>query len=327
MKLNILYTINQKYIDIMLASIMSLYFNNSHNELSFHIITEGFSSSDYAHVESILKQIPNVDIHFYSLDNYDIEKYDIPSWRGSQIGNARLFFQDIIKLDDIKNLLYLDADTIVVNDLAGILSYESAINATYDSISIPELKERNLTEYFNSGVLFFNIDKWLNGDYLRTIIDYNQNNQKALVYPDQDLLNYALASKINKMPFRYNMGPYAMATKFNYNKHFYDGRSRLLDFSAIKEDIEDPVILHSYGAYSSKPWMDNKVNPFNEDFEYYMNFVNQEFTKEKLTGLKRLIYRNRNLYYFLLLSRGLLAQNRNKLTKHVRELKNNSSNV
>ena len=66
---------------------------------------------------------------FYRLEDYPIDDYGIPSWRGTQIANARLFFPRIIKEQnpDIDNLLYIDSDTLIKNDLSGLDSYNDKL--------------------------------------------------------------------------------------------------------------------------------------------------------------------------------------------------------
>ena len=68
---------------------------------------------------------PNVELYFYDIATFDIEKYGISNWRGTQIANARLFYQNILgaSVSEMDNLLYLDSDTIVVSDLNDLEEY------------------------------------------------------------------------------------------------------------------------------------------------------------------------------------------------------------
>ena len=98
-------------------------------------------------------------LSYYRLEDYAIEKYNIPSWRGTQIANARLFFQDIIKLDSINKLAYLDADTISRIDLSELFTYERAINAVPETRLKSSVERLGLSNYFNSGVFLFDMKK------------------------------------------------------------------------------------------------------------------------------------------------------------------------
>ena len=113
--MHILYTIDKKYLDIMLASIYSMVEKGGLKSIHFHIVTSGFDEEEKDKLEKFFNILPNVKYTFYRLEDYPIDDYGIPSWRGTQIANARLFFPSIIKEQnpDIDNLLYIDSDTLI----------------------------------------------------------------------------------------------------------------------------------------------------------------------------------------------------------------------
>ena len=96
MDLNILYTTDHNYSNITAVSILSTIMNNKNCRLHFHVITADFEEEDYRLLKAITEENEDVDLNFYDFDNFNIEDFNIPSWRGTQIANARLFFQDII---------------------------------------------------------------------------------------------------------------------------------------------------------------------------------------------------------------------------------------
>lgn len=54
-------------------------------------ITNSFSLDDFLTIDNFMRLDERV-LSYYRLEDYAIEKYNIPSWRGTQIANARLFF-------------------------------------------------------------------------------------------------------------------------------------------------------------------------------------------------------------------------------------------
>ena len=74
-KTDILYTSDNRYIDIMLASILSLVLNSNLKNIRIHIITENFSSEDYKKVENLIYSYSNVDLYFYPIEQINIDKY------------------------------------------------------------------------------------------------------------------------------------------------------------------------------------------------------------------------------------------------------------
>jgi len=73
-----------------------------------------------------MKKYNNIEISCYPLEKFNIDRFKIPNWRGSQIANARLFFEIILNqnISNIQQLLYLDADTMIVDDLTNLNNYK-----------------------------------------------------------------------------------------------------------------------------------------------------------------------------------------------------------
>lgn len=318
-KLDILYTTNDKYLDICLASILSLIRNGGISKLRLHIITSDFTKENYQKLDKVLIHY-NCEYYIYDINKFDINKYNIPNWRGTQIANARLFFQDIIKnnLSNMENLLYLDSDLIVVNRLNDLEEYKNnAICAVKDSCSKAYLEKMGgLSKYFNSGVLFFNVNEWLNNNYQDELIHFLENNKLQLTYPDQDILNCALDGKIVELPINYNLSANAYLFNSIGQKLYYNER---LNYS--HKDVclakQNPKILHSTGILGIKPWMKNKVNPFNDLFMEYILEVNPEFKKVEISKLKKVLSTYPTLFKIMVLIKVYMPD---KIQDYVRKI-------
>lgn len=261
-ELDILYTINDKYIDIMLGSILSLLYNGNLTKVRLHIITSNFKLEDYKKIETVLSKF-NLEIYFYDLEEYDIEKYNIPNWRGTQIANARLFFKEILdkNLSQINNLLYIDSDTVVVSSLNELDAYKNyVVSAVKDGCYKSYLQKMNVCSYFNSGVILFNVEKWICGDYQDKIFRTIENPPKEIIYPDQDIFNVSLEGNINELPLNYNMGTNAFLFDNLGLKLYFDNESNI-SYEEVVEAKKDPKILHSIGVSSIKPWTNNNIHP------------------------------------------------------------------
>ncbi len=309
MTLNVLYTANHNYVNIMASSLLSLIINNKDTNIHFHIITSSFTEVDYILINNIIKGARNCQVSYYDLDNYDISKYSIPDWRGTQIANARLFFADIIETKKMGKLLYLDSDTIVVGDLSELHSFEGTISAVPEPVLKYRLKGLGISKYYNSGVLLIDVPSWVNNDYQKKIIDFRMSNPELkLMAPDQDLLNASLNSSISELPYKYNIWPAALIDFLNLNRAFYQDKRRSVNNFKV-EDIQDRKIYHSAGLVGIKPWMENKVNPMNEDFEKYMEMINPDLNKEKLHGIKKILANNKELLYLMIYLRNCVLPN------------------
>ena len=299
-KNNILYSSDNKYIDIMLSSILSLIKNSNLSDIKLHIITENFSSKDYKKVESFISNFSNIELNFYPIEEINIDKYKIPDWRGCQIANSRLFFQEIIddKLTSMKNLLYLDSDTIIVSDLNDIYDYQDkTICACKDRVRKNYSKKLNLDEYYNSGVLFLNTEKWIKDDCQDRIIKQLSSEERKLTFPDQDILNITFKDQISTLPLKYNVNPDTFIYKNIIGKLYFNQKERNISYEEALAARRDPKILHSYGLSEIKPWSKNKVNPYNEIYMEYISKINPDFNQEELTDLKRIMNINTNLFY------------------------------
>lgn len=289
--LNVLYTVNRKFKDIMLASIISLIENSGIAKINLHIITADFSDEDYKRIEAILDNYSSVDYDFYPLEDFNINRFGIPDWRGTQIANARLFFQDILgkKIADIDKLLYLDSDTIVVDDLNDLANYnDSSLAAVKDLVKKRAIEYLGVPVYYNSGVLYVNVDSWIKNSFQDMLLESIEGIRDDLSFPDQDILNLALAREIDSLPAMYNVGPIEFAFSDIFNNIYFNTKIRQVGVEEIKMAHEHPKILHAYGYGNIKPWTNNSINPFNEKFMEYLLKANPEFQREEVTGINKL---------------------------------------
>lgn len=318
-KFDILFTANKKYIDIMLASIYSLLLNSNLPSVRLHIICEGFDKEDYERVESIIKQFKSVEVYFYPLENYNISKYNIPDWHGTQIANARLFFGDIIKpyILNIENLLYLDSDTITVGTLSDLTQYQNGLHAVKDSCLHHYYKSlNNLSSYYNSGVLYFDVKEWMNNDYQSKLLQALKDSNVELSYPDQDILNYTIGNEINELPVKYNIPPHAYLFKGKLKKIYFNPSFRNISHQEIDEATNDPRIIHTYGLTGIKPWQ-TPFNPFFNEYMKYIRQINPDFQVEELDRFKKVLIMAPHLYQALLIARTYMSES---IEKKVRTL-------
>lgn len=299
-KIDVLYIINDKYLDIMKSSLYSLLENSELKNLNIHVITENLSKKDFFDIEKIVSLFDINDVFFYNMP--DIDTLGLPNWRGNQIANARLFLTEIMKnkLFDINKLLYLDADTIIKSSLTDLYNYDNySIMAVKDHATISYRKKlsEDIKHYYNSGVLLININDWLKKDYMKKISDFIQFNNKKLFLPDQDVLNCALYDEFSELPLKYNITPYEYIFNSFQEKMFYCKKTDI-SIEEINEAKKDPKIIHTIGLFDIKPWHENNVNPFNDDYLKYLLKVNPNFDKKKLSKIKQIITYNPQLFYY-----------------------------
>ena len=310
-KFDVLFTTDKGYIDIMLASLYSFLLNSKLENIRVHIITKDFSLEDYKRVEQITNLFNNIELYFYPLENFDIDKYNIPKWRDGQISNSRLFFETILKpyILDIKKLLYLDCDTITISNLIELKNTDSllmckdicCLNKYYKNLY-------NLDSYYNSGVILIDVDEWTNNGYQEKIIKFLENNKNIkLSYPDQDIINCALSKHINELPINYNLPPHAYMFNKNFSKLYFNEKRRNVSRNEVEVAKKDVRIIHSYGLSGIKPWH-GSFNPFSEEFMKYILEINPNFKPDELDKMKKLVSKFPHLYRTMLLARTYMPE-------------------
>lgn len=286
---HILYTSDKNYFPHMLTSIYSLLENNREAPIMIHIIYSGFGSEEEKRLEDLVKLYPNSNIQLYNISKISkiMSKFNIPKWNGVDIPNARLFFHEVIP--NISKVLYLDCDTTIVSSLDELfqMEIETPIAAVKEP-NIPQHIRENtsLTSYYNSGVLFFNTTLFEKERCPEKIYHFMKENHMNLVYPDQDILNLALPSGIQALSMKYNVNPliYHLKRYSNMTKKMYRRNPNIYkDFyplGDILKDLETPHILHNLEYYCTRVWQQNRVHPFNRDYDKYRLMWDEDYKKD-----------------------------------------------
>ena len=320
-KLNVLYNTDNNYVDIVMASMISLMENSLFDEVDFHIITANFDSSCYQKIERLYECYPNLNIFYYDLENFPIDEYNINSWRGTQISNSVLFFQSIIgsKINSMNNLLYLDGDTIIVNPLVNIKEYDDGIYLARDAGLMRYNKNiLGITkDYYNSGVIYINIPYWIENNCEGKIKNFLLNNNASkLIHPDQDVINVSLNKELNSLPLSYNYPMYFDLFNEREKKLFFN-KNRNISYEEVTKQEIVPNILHAYGAFGITPWSNNSVNPYNDIFMKYIYKANSDYSLKELDFIRRIISCNESVFKTALIIKGYTPERVNNKVKEL----------
>ena len=161
----------------------------------------------------------------------------------------RLFIPEIVKGD---KALYLDADIVVTQCIDDLYNTDisntflAAVN-NHDVYNYQDLEMECSAKYFNSGVMLINLNYWRAGNIKERVVEFIVRKPEAVQYLDQDGLNSVINGNWLELHPRYNLH-----TRLLYIE--YDSSP------AIKEAIEDPVIIHYTG--SSKPCQFMNNHPY-----------------------------------------------------------------
>ena len=279
---DVLYTTDNNYFIHMLTSIYSLIENNQDIFLNIHIIEDNLETMNKKRLYLLTEIYKNIRINIFSIKLIEksMNKFDIPKWRNTNIANARLFANEIIKCN---KLLYLDSDTAIVNSIKNVYDMDTSPLYAVKEIKIPMHLENQLNYYYNSGVMLFNFDEWENDHCIEKIYNILKTNTINLQFPDQDLINLAIEN-ISTLPLNYNIFPIVkMMEKHPFlSKFFYTKNNSFYSKDEIKKAILNPIIYHNLDFLNIRPWDNNIIHPYNNIYRYYRKIFDDDYIPNKI---------------------------------------------
>lgn len=190
-------------------------------------------------------------LSFHCLDEERV--VGLPRWEYISVEMwFRVFLGEL--LPDLDRILYVDADTIVMDSLAPLAELElgDAYVAAVRNLFMPEHADRPARlgippgqVYFNSGVLLLNLDAIRRDDCQRDLLELARSGDERLVFPDQDALNLVLGPRMRELHPRWNAMNSVLV--FPWARETFSGE-------AIEVARVNPAIRHYEGPGMSKPW-------------------------------------------------------------------------
>lgn len=195
--INISLASDSKYCRHMCVAMASVLENASDN-VCFYIFDGGISDVQKNKVEKILKNHPESSISYLKVENKIVEKLPLVDKHLSLTAYHRLFAASCIP-DSVDKLIYIDCDTITVGDIKQF--YDTDISNYYfgaclDGNTKYHTERTGAPNYINSGVMLINLKKWREDNLEQKFIDYMNNPNNVLGFPDQDVLNIVCSGNI-----------------------------------------------------------------------------------------------------------------------------------
>ena len=244
---------SDNYIFPILVSITSALENCNLNKtfLTYHILCgPDITNLTILILRSLINNYPfNFEIIFYDMGKNFIQLYHK---RISQACYYRILSPIIFNVDTI---IYLDGDTLVLNDLNEMYQYSTGNNYILGFLEYSSYNEMDkigiyTDKYINSGVILLNLQKMRKDDKIFEIVKAVKD-KKYLGKQDQSLLNYVFYQRIDILPSKFVI--------FNF---FEEGDAEIylnsirvnLDIEEFIEAIKNPTIVHLV-LCSPKAWL------------------------------------------------------------------------
>ena len=247
--MNILVTINKKYLsifDTMLNSLM----NNNQTKLDIFILANDITNDDI----KAIKVNSNVSLH---LIHYVDSKLDLAptSKRYPSVIYYRLVAANYLP-SNIERVLYLDPDIIVLKSLESLYNMDfenslfigaSNVRKFLTKFNESKNKAPKNSPYLNTGVLLINLKELRKYDCSQMIYDYISKNKNVLTLPDQDILQGLFGDKIKLVDhLKYNL------SDRNIKLNNLRVKNEKIDCNWVNNNC---YIIHFFGK--NKPWKEN----------------------------------------------------------------------
>ena len=254
---HIVFGIDDDFVRPLGVLMTSIIENNKNENIEFHIISKYISKEN----RRIIKQFAienDININIYIIDETIFNDLPTTSYITKAMYNR--FLIPLILKDVTDRVLYLDADIVCLNSIENLKKINidnkiiAVIEESNDYVVKKRVKDLSLTskKYFNSGVLYININNWIIRDINNKLINYAKS-VKDLIFPDQDILNVILEKDCLYIDQKYN---YTFDVRYKSNRYIYN----------LPQNI---VFLHYVGKF--KPWQKWCMHPAKKFFEKYAN--------------------------------------------------------
>lgn len=278
MSMEIAFCIGKHYFQHLFVSVTSMLQHNS--DLRVWVIHDGLQTTEIESLSHYLKdnqcEMTEIAINGTIFDNL------IKSHHFSNANYYRLLIPNLLP-SEIKEVLYLDADLLVLSTLRGLFNLElndyciAAVEcARFDRHK--ELRMNKESNYFNSGVMLINIDVWKRKVITKKVIDFTNKYPERIHFADQCGLNAIINGKW-----------FPLHPKYNLQTAFLESEIECNTFS--KSDMEEakryPSIIHYTG--SSKPWQYMNRHPYKHEYWKYLEITPFSGYKPKDYSIKNVI--------------------------------------
>ena len=256
-------SIDLNYYNHLFVMLTSLFLTNKKYNFYVFII---HNFNDEIHIQKIHEFfiLSKNSFELIKLDDTLIKEDAIVSGHISLSAYYRIYLPKILPLH-INKVLYVDVDIVVKKDL-GILWEKSIDNQSHFAVEdkgFSDLYKQNIlmennSMYFNSGILFINLNYWRENNIFEKCIIFLKNYKNRIQLHDQDVLNSILCNQWKELPYAYN----AQESIFRKDLPLYRNKNYLNAYF-------NPIIIHYTGGGHSKPWYKECRHDLKNEYAFY----------------------------------------------------------
>lgn len=236
--------------------------------LSVTILDGGISKLDIDRLRTIVSARNSCSIRFINLAESRVNRFKVSAhW------SPAIFYRLLVSEfypDYFGRVIYLDCDVLVRDSLHLLCEVDlngKALGAVLNPGSSRgyQIGLKNPMDYFNSGVLVIDLEKWRRDCCESKLMHILAENDGVFMFPDQDALNLVFDGAFAHLPFRWNI-QVSMFTK----SQFYPA-------------ISASAVVH-YTTHR-KPWHKFSVHPFTREYRVIGAMTPWANQLSKFTGI------------------------------------------
>ncbi|MBO1308631.1 glycosyltransferase family 8 protein [Enterococcus sp. 669A] len=252
------------YLSVMLCSLLDHVSKDV--SLNIYVIDDEISESSKEKLEeTVQNNSKQATIQYLTVDGQIYEDF-LVSDHITTTAYYRISLPKILKKYEYQKVLYIDADTLILDDVAKLYQADlqgKTIGAVIDPGQTKALERLGIDSedyYFNSGVMVIDIERWNDNKITEKTIDFLKNHSDKIIYHDQDALNAVLYEDWASLHPRWNM-----QTSLIFDRHPAPTKQYEQTY---KEGNATPAIVHFTGH--DKPWNTLEDHPYQDE---YMNLL------------------------------------------------------
>ena len=262
--------IDNNYAQHLGVLLVSIFENKGSEKIKYYVIDGGITEKNKKRLLKISKKY-KFELIFNKIDETQFRDLKV-----THHFNATIYFcltVPNILYKKYNKILFLDADTIVIGSLRSLWKTDtknSYLGALCDRENFEHnhhirLSLRNKNDYFNSGVMLINTNKWVENDILNKVVKFVEDNHKIIEYPEQDGLSFIVDGNYKKIPKKYN---YSVIHHPNFRF-----------FKKVKPPQD--ILIYHFATSVDKPWNFSSVNYFKKRYWSYLRKTPWRFSMYK----------------------------------------------
>ena len=206
---HICYNVNDAFIMIMGASVVSVLENNKDMSFVVHIFTDGYSADNGEKIKKMAEMWKCCCV-LYKYDMTPFLDFHIKVERFSRITYGRIYMPKVLA-GKAKRFIYIDADVMCLKSIKALYNWDmegkpmGAVSERPRSVvsTCQFLKLKN-GKYFNDGVMLVDVDQWNKDDITEKAFAYQREPKKRFSGQSQDVLNLVFDGSNYFLPIDYN---------------------------------------------------------------------------------------------------------------------------